>query len=126
MFDVQAALDEILSSTIATPATSAALTSEPPCRSRMSRMSQPLPAKNGGPAEVLSFPAQANSPILSDGEPEYFPHGRCKITGKPQTWTGKVVSLAEWRALSDWDRHGSTGKLWNGLTRQWEPSGNGE
>jgi hypothetical protein len=40
--------------------------------------------------------------------------------GNPKTWTGKVVSLAEWRALSEWERHGSTGKVWNGLTQQWE------
>lgn len=52
--------------------------------------------------------------------PEAFPYG-VGITGTPRTWTGRVVSLDEWRRLSEWDRHGSTGKIWNGLTRQWEP-----
>ena len=28
--------------------------------------------------------------------------------------------MDEWHALSEWDRHGSTGKMWNGITRQWE------
>lgn len=40
--------------------------------------------------------------------------------GRPVTWTGKVVSLDEWRRLTDWERHGPNGRLWNGETRQWE------
>ena len=47
------------------------------------------------------------------------PHGQ-SIGGNPKTWTGKVVSLADWRNLSDWERDGSAGKMWNGLTQQWE------
>ena len=46
------------------------------------------------------------------------PHGQ--TAGRQRSWTGKVVSLADWRNLSEWERHGSTGKLWNGLTQQWE------
>ncbi len=49
-----------------------------------------------------------------------YPYGRA-VAGGPKTWTGKVVSLDAWRDLSEWERHGSTGKQWNGLTRQWEP-----
>jgi len=40
--------------------------------------------------------------------------------GRPKTWTGRVVSLDAWRALSEWERHGSSGKSWNGAKRQWE------
>ena len=40
--------------------------------------------------------------------------------GRMKTWTGKIVSLDEWRSMLDWERHGSTGKVWNGLTRRWE------
>ncbi len=40
--------------------------------------------------------------------------------GNPKTWSGRVVSLAEWRGLSEWDRHGPDGKVWSGKTRQWE------
>ncbi len=49
-----------------------------------------------------------------------YPHSRSAL-GSPTTWTGLPVTLAAWQALSDWDRHGSTGKVWNGLTRAWEP-----
>lgn len=72
---------------------------------------------------VSPFPPQPGEidamPINADN----FQQGHCRITGRPRTWTGRVVSLDEWRRLSAWDRHGSTGKLWNGITRQWEPDG---
>ena len=42
------------------------------------------------------------------------------FTGRPKTWTGKIVSLDEWRRLSAWDRHGPDGRVWNGKTRAWE------
>jgi hypothetical protein len=45
------------------------------------------------------------------------------VNGNPKTWTGRVVSFDEWRRLSDWDRHGSTGMRWDGRTRQWVPAG---
>lgn len=54
-----------------------------------------------------------------DADLETFPHGD-SVAGSPRTWTGRVVSLDAWRALSEWERHGSTGKLWNGRTRRWE------
>lgn len=44
----------------------------------------------------------------------------CGLPDRPKTWSGKVVSLAEWRQLSDWERDGSTGLIWNALTNQWE------
>ena len=50
-----------------------------------------------------------------------FPHSQ-DLCGNPKTWTGLAVTLDAWRGMSDWDRHGSTGKVWNGLTRAWEPS----
>ncbi len=43
------------------------------------------------------------------------------MNGNPKTWTGRAVTGAAWQGLSDWERHGSTGKVWNGLTRAWEP-----
>ena len=39
----------------------------------------------------------------------------------PRTWTGRVVSLQAWREMTDWERHGPRGRLWNGITKQWEP-----
>ena len=37
------------------------------------------------------------------------------ILGRPKTWTGKIVSLDDWRALSAWDKHGPDGRHWTGL-----------
>ncbi|UAB89710.1 hypothetical protein I5192_03230 [Ruegeria sp. SCSIO 43209] len=42
------------------------------------------------------------------------------VGGRPVTWTGKVVSLDDWRNLTGWERHGPNGRLWNGKTQQWE------
>lgn len=76
------------------------------------------------PAEVAPFPtpepSQPSRPAPSRPEPDAFPYGH-SVDGQPLTWTGKVVSLAEWKRLSEWDKHGSTGKVWNGITRAWEP-----
>lgn len=49
-----------------------------------------------------------------------YPHGQGTF-GRPRTWSGKIVSLSEWRAMTEWERHGNTGKAWNGLTQKWEP-----
>jgi hypothetical protein len=57
---------------------------------------------------------------LSHPPDEASPHGKSVGAG-PLTWTGKVVPLAEYRRLSEWGRHGSTGKVWNGNSQQWEP-----
>lgn len=42
------------------------------------------------------------------------------INGYPRTWTGKVVSLDAWRELSEWERHGPNGRVWNGISKSWE------
>lgn len=44
----------------------------------------------------------------------------CDLRQYPRTWSGRVVSLAAWRELTDWERHGPRGRRWNGLTGQWE------
>ena len=44
----------------------------------------------------------------------------CGLGDMARTWTGRVVSLADWRNLTDWERHGPKGRHWNGLTREWE------
>lgn len=80
---------------------------------QVARVARPLPL-NPEIAPEAAKPADPPQPA-----PEAFPYG-VGITGTPRTWTGRVVSLDEWRRLSDWDRHGSTGKIWNGLTRKWE------
>ncbi len=37
-----------------------------------------------------------------------------------RTWTGRVVSLAAWRDLTEWERYGPNGRHWNGITKLWE------
>ena len=65
------------------------------------------------------------APSENSSEVEADPPSRHGLgpNGNPRTWTGRVVSLDDWRRLSAWERHGSTGQLWNGMTRQWEPEG---
>ena len=52
-------------------------------------------------------------------DPETFPDGVCRFTGRPRTWTGKVVSLDDWRRLTDWERNGPAGRMFCGLCREW-------
>lgn len=40
--------------------------------------------------------------------------------GRPLTWTGRVVSLEAWRTLTEWEKHGPKGRVWNGRTQRWE------
>ena len=41
------------------------------------------------------------------------------VNGHPKTWTGNIVSLHAWRRLSEWERHGPDGRVWDGITKQW-------
>ena len=114
LFDAQAELADILKSqprvaTIATIATNQAI--RPPL-SQVSRLSQPVPPET---RQVVS-PSAVPEPVPEDA----FRHGR-DINGNPKTWTGRIVSFAVWRELSDWDKHGSTGQVWNGRRQAWEP-----
>ena len=59
------------------------------------------------------------SVVSGGGEPARRP-GTLTDSGRVLTWTGRVVSLDEWRRLSTWDRHGPDGRHWNGQTRKWE------
>ena len=43
---------------------------------------------------------------------ENFPHG-LSAGGRLRTCTGRIVSLDEWRALSELERHGSDERHWN-------------
>ncbi|MEP6019260.1 MAG: hypothetical protein ABJ251_12375 [Paracoccaceae bacterium] len=55
------------------------------------------------------------SRLTSSETPTHFSFG-----GRAISWTGKIVSLEDWRALTAWERHGPNGRHWNGITRQWE------
>lgn len=52
---------------------------------------------------------------------EAFPYGTaCNMGDAPRTWTGRIVSLDEWRRLTEWEKHGPKGRHWNGITKRWE------
>lgn len=57
------------------------------------------------------------APLPPRADQDDMRHGHA--FGSPKTWTGQIVSLAEWRDLSAWERHGPEGRMWNGITRQW-------
>lgn len=40
--------------------------------------------------------------------------------GYQRTWTGAVVSLADWEALSEWERHGPNGRMFYADTWHWQ------
>jgi hypothetical protein len=74
-------------------------------------------------ASVATPPAQKpkhEAPKQGKAQPlETFPHG-LTCAGHPLTWTGRVVSLDEWRHLTEWERHGPRRRQWNGIKKQWE------
>ena len=105
-FDVQQALSEIEGGTLPTL---------PP---------KPVtPASPLAPVGVADVASVATPPALN-GKTDHHRHG-VSVAGHPLTWTGRVVSLADWRRLTAWERHGPDGQHWNGITQQWEhPKGN--
>ncbi|AXI45112.1 hypothetical protein C1J03_03110 [Sulfitobacter sp. SK012] len=42
------------------------------------------------------------------------------INGHPKTWNGNIISLQQWRQLTEWEKHGPNGRHWNGKTKYWE------
>lgn len=76
---------------------------------------EPQPAQ----PEPRPAPRLAVVPARPTHDPETFPNGVCRFTGRPRTWTGKVVSLEDWRRLSDWEREGPAGRLFCGICRAW-------
>lgn len=106
LFDVQAALAEILGDAHAV---------QP---GPVSRTAKPAEAP---PAKVLPFvpPQEPPEPSRQDGET--FRHGPSP-DGRPRTWTGRFVRLDQWHTLSEWDRHGPDGRLFCGICRAWVKS----
>ncbi|WP_143412823.1 hypothetical protein [Haematobacter missouriensis] len=114
LFDVQAALSEILATTratIATPATN---------RPNVAKVADVAVqrAENPASAPVLPFTPSPSAPAPSRDDDDMFRHGR-SIAGNPVTWTGRIVRLDDWRQLSVWGRHGPDGRLFCGICRAW-------
>lgn len=115
LFDVQSALAEILGARSATPATSATNVLNVANVAEVAAQRPEIHA----PDEVVPFVAQLNDPAWRQNNSECFPHGVCALSGRPRTWTGKVVALDEWRRLSKWEQEGPAGRLFCGLCREW-------
>ena len=84
-------------------------------------------AEGGGAKSENPSPEGVSSvmSVLSQGERDEakpaappFPHGEAE-GGRPRTWTGRVVSLDDWRTLTEWERRGPNGRQWCGITRRW-------
>ena len=78
----------------------------------------------GGMAETEKTPAPCEAPKYAPQPPqkpsaETFSHG-LSVTGQPKTWTGRIVTFADWPTLSEWEKHGPNGRLWNGKTQRWD------
>ncbi|MEP3636374.1 MAG: hypothetical protein ABJN14_03835 [Paracoccaceae bacterium] len=42
------------------------------------------------------------------------------LSGNPKTWSGKIISLSDWRDLSRWEKHGPDRRHWDGETQSWK------
>lgn len=72
------------------------------------------------PAEIVATPPQPKREPAKGQTPEAFPYGTaCDMGDAPRTWTGRIVSLDEWRRLTEWEKHGPNGRLWCGLCQSW-------
>ena len=109
------------------PATSATTATKAPALRAMSRLSQvsqaPQVRKPPIRAAVVAsvatpLPEATSSEVDGCEAKTRFPHANSALGG-PVTWTGCVVSLADWRHLTEWERHGPDGRHWNGITKQW-------
>ena len=108
-FDAKAKLAEIAGDTLATSATTA---TQPPPVSQLSRVSQAPVAENH------SFVAKVAS-VATPSAPRTEPDGET-VGGRAVTWTGKVVSLDDWRHLTAWEKHGPDGWHWCGISKAWK------
>jgi predicted component of type VI protein secretion system len=116
-FDAQAKLQEIAGDPPATSATSATQAPDPRPMSQKLQVSQAPEAETV--CHVAKVASVATPPRREVQAPPSAPP--CQSNGgRALTWTGRVVSLDAWRALTEWERHGPRGRRWCGLSRQWE------
>lgn len=71
--------------------------------------------------DILTCPYTGEVYTKPNGEPctrAEFPHG-IGIGGLPRTWTGRVVGWRDWPVLSEWDKNGPDGRIWDGIAQAW-------
>ena len=101
-------------------ATEAEIESYPPFDSVTKPDKTPSTQPERGFCQVLSRCHMGIEEKPGQAEAQDFRHGR-SCGGLPESWTGKIVSLEDWRSLTEWEKHGPDGRHWNGITRKWEP-----
>lgn len=82
----------------------------------------PPPATLATPATPrarVAIVAKVAPPEAQNQDDEHSRHG-LSVAGHPITWTGRVVSLSNWRKLGAWDRHGPDGRHWCGIAQDWK------
>ena len=109
-FDPYKALAEISDAPPATSATTAT------SRARVAKVANVATLPRPKPQ-----PAPPNRLVRLNPDAGDLPNGTaCDLGLFPRTWTGRVVSLAAWRELTEWERHGPRGRHWNAATGSWE------
>ena len=141
LFDVQAALAEILNEA---PARCDSRDSCDlyPSDSRKSQESQSQVARNPSPAAAKPFTvaraappvalppnrdnrgnrnrnASSFVPLTASAPSSMQDDARPDADGFCRTWTGRIVRLDELRDLTAWDRNGPAGRLFCGICKQW-------
>jgi len=113
-FDVAAALAEVAGGENAE--------TEPGPRASRANRANPDPPNSTN--STVSTPPKAATPSRPEPAPSATGaetrHGESP-GGRLLTWTGRVVSLEEWRRLTDWDRHGPDGRTFCGCCQAWVP-----
>jgi hypothetical protein len=90
---------------------------------KLTKPTEPRPSEVMSVMSVLSErekpqAAQVARRVEPDPNADAFPYGTaCDLGDAPRTWTGRVVSLAAWKRLTEWERHGPNGRVWCGLCR---------
>ena len=109
LFDPYKALEKIIEQHSA-PASSASFASNAPHQGQK----EAEKAKEAAPRRE----SPKNEGTKSQQQPNDMRHGFA-VNGHPKTWTGNIVSLHAWRRLSEWERHGPDGRVWDGIAKHW-------
>ncbi len=72
-------------------------------------------ATSATPRARVAIVADVATPSAPDTKSQTLTAG-----GRVATWTGRVVSLDEWRTLTAWDQHGPDRRHWCGISQRWE------